>query len=292
MQKIFFKEVNIEKIKMESNQEFNKLFKEYEAKVDQANQTYKDLSEIMKKINKFLVNDRENLYKIESMMVKYKKNESEIVKFNVGGTTFSTHKTTVNKKIVKPDTNGNEFYEPNLLQGLISGIIDVNYDEDNKTIFIDRDPKYFNFILNYLRSADSENIAKFKLPKDIDSLNDIYEEADYYQLDGLKDIIYPKRFSDSLILSVSEAYKLNSFCEFSKNDSFSLIYRGSRDGFSAQNFHSKCDNIGKTLTIIKTNQSYIFGKKTILIYNKNNKFNKFNIFRWIHRSYLGSKSEQ
>ena len=39
---------------MESNQEFNKLFKDYEAKVDQANQTYKDLSEIMKKVNKFL----------------------------------------------------------------------------------------------------------------------------------------------------------------------------------------------------------------------------------------------
>ena len=143
---------------MANNQEFNNIFKEFETKVDQANKIFKDLNELMEKMNKFLTNDRENIYKIESMMIKYKKYESEIVKFNVGGLLFSTHKTTINKKILKPDTNGIEFYEPNLLQGLISGIIDVNYDEDNKTIFIDRDPKYFNLLIvkislssNYLK---------------------------------------------------------------------------------------------------------------------------------------------
>jgi hypothetical protein len=39
-----------------------------------------------------------------------------------------------------------------------------------------------------------------------------------------------------------------------------LLYRASRDGFSANDFHSKCDDIPNTLTIIKVkDQPHIFG---------------------------------
>mmetsp|Transcript_25258 Transcript_25258/g.22267 ORF Transcript_25258/g.22267 Transcript_25258/m.22267 type:complete len:116 (+) Transcript_25258:731-1078(+) len=31
-----------------------------------------------------------------------------------------------------------------------------------------------------------------------------------------------------------------------------LLYRGSEHGFTAQNFHSKCDNIEHTLTVVKS----------------------------------------
>ena len=41
-----------------------------------------------------------------------------------------------------------------------------------------------------------------------------------------------------------------------------LLYRGSRDGFTSQSFHYKCDNKGETLTIIKSNDNYIFGGYT------------------------------
>jgi BTB/POZ domain-containing protein KCTD9 len=38
------------------------------------------------------------------------------------------------------------------------------------------------------------------------------------------------------------------------------LYRGTRDGFGAQDFHSKCDNKSPTLSICKTHDSsYIFG---------------------------------
>jgi len=40
---------------------------------------------------------------------------------------------------------------------------------------------------------------------------------------------------------------------------FSLIYKASRDGFSSQAFHQKCDDIGPTLTIIQSKEGYIFG---------------------------------
>jgi len=38
-----------------------------------------------------------------------------------------------------------------------------------------------------------------------------------------------------------------------------MIYKATLDGFKAADFHRKCDNIGKTLTLIKTTKGYIFG---------------------------------
>jgi hypothetical protein len=56
---------------------------------------------------------------------------------------------------------------------------------------------------------------------------------------------------------------LINLCEFSPNDKWSLLYRGSRDGFGAVDFHSKCDGHSNTLTIIKAAESsYIFGGYT------------------------------
>lgn len=45
---------------------------------------------------------------------------------------------------------------------------------------------------------------------------------------------------------------------------FNLVYRGSRDGFRASDFHSKCDNRPNTLTIIQTTKGFVFGGYTSL----------------------------
>ena len=37
-------------------------------------------------------------------------------------------------------------------------------------------------------------------------------------------------------------YDLMKLCEFSPNDKFTLLYRGTQDGFGAKDFHLKCDN--------------------------------------------------
>eukprot|EP00466_Bigelowiella_natans_P011718 jgi/Bigna1/42525/e_gw1.65.80.1 len=49
-----------------------------------------------------------------------------------------------------------------------------------------------------------------------------------------------------------------------------LLYKGSRDGFSAANFHSKCDNKGPTLTLVSVGE----GLKTGFI------FGGFNSYLW------------
>ena len=67
----------------------------------------------------------------------------------------------------------------------------------------------------------------------------------------------------STILTESQSIDLIKLCEFDSKSKFTLLYRASRDGFGAQEFHSKCDNISKTLAIIKAKDSgNVFGGYT------------------------------
>jgi hypothetical protein len=68
---------------------------------------------------------------------------------------------------------------------------------------------------------------------------------------------------DSNILNFNHSTELIRLCEFQDKKELKLLYRASRDGFSASQFHSKCDYIPKTLTIIKVkDQPHIFGGYT------------------------------
>jgi hypothetical protein len=53
---------------------------------------------------------------------------------------------------------------------------------------------------------------------------------------------------------------------------WSLIYRASRDGRSAEAFHSKCDNKAKTLTVVKSTDGYIFGGYAEQAWDSSNQF--------------------
>jgi hypothetical protein len=50
-----------------------------------------------------------------------------------------------------------------------------------------------------------------------------------------------------------------SLVEMTKSSKMNLLHRGTRDGFTSQSFHSKCDGKGNTITIIKNNLNYVFG---------------------------------
>ena len=61
---------------------------------------------------------------------------------------------------------------------------------------------------------------------------------------------------------IEKAYKNNSPLLANKVFKGRLIYRATRDGDSAYSFHSKCDNIKGTLTLVKTKKGLIFGGYT------------------------------
>ncbi len=60
---------------------------------------------------------------------------------------------------------------------------------------------------------------------------------------------------------------LIKICGFPREQKWELKYRASRDGFKALDFHSKCDGVENTLTIIKTTKGNVFGGYTEQAWN-------------------------
>jgi protein sidekick len=56
-------------------------------------------------------------------------------------------------------------------------------------------------------------------------------------------------------------------CEFRADNKWTLLYRASEHGFSGKDFHSRCDNHAKTLTVVKTTSGNIFGGYTEQTWN-------------------------
>jgi hypothetical protein len=61
---------------------------------------------------------------------------------------------------------------------------------------------------------------------------------------------------------------LLKLCGFELTQKLDLLYRGSLHGFGASDFHAKCDNIPKTLTLIRTTNGNIFGGYTEATWDK------------------------
>lgn len=237
------------------DESFYELLKDFEDKINFINENFESLKKTTRSmINKLRIEKDKNSKIIESFR-KFEPLDSEIVSFNVGGTLFSTLKSTIIKKIKNSATG--EAYKPHVLEGLVSGFLEPKHDE-NKAIFLDRNPKYFEYILDYLRMANTEK--EFELPENIDK-KEFRTESQYYNIEGLIELTEPKA-SKSSILRSSQLKELTNLCSFPESTSWSLIYRASRDGFTARDFHSKCDNIPKTLVIIKASNGNVFGGYT------------------------------
>jgi hypothetical protein len=72
-----------------------------------------------------------------------------------------------------------------------------------------------------------------------------------------------KLFESQILNDERQSVDLIRLCEFSLNDKWTLLYRGTSDGFRPCDFHSKCDGHSNILTILKANGSgFIFGAFT------------------------------
>ena len=77
------------------------------------------------------------------------------------------------------------------------------------------------------------------------------------------------KFDSKIINEDKKHNDLVELCRLSAKQ-FKLLYRASRDGFQTSNFHAKCDNQPRTLTIIKTTEGYIFGGYTEVAWDSTN----------------------
>jgi hypothetical protein len=77
----------------------------------------------------------------------------------------------------------------------------------------------------------------------------------------------------SKILNTDES--IGSFirvCEFSADLNWRLLYRASEDGFSSEMFHSKCDGLPNTLTLIRSKNENTFGGFTSVPWDTSGKY--------------------
>ena len=66
-------------------------------------------------------------------------------------------------------------------------------------------------------------------------------------------------FSDTSIDGLTIPFQIQLATWLGNDKKCKLLYRGSRDGFAASQFHAKCDNKGATLTVVQTTTGNIFG---------------------------------
>ncbi|KAL9954725.1 hypothetical protein ACROYT_G042298 [Oculina patagonica] len=176
---------------------------------------------------------------------------SSTVNINVGGHLFKTSVQTLTK-------------DPNsMLAAMFSGRFEMKPSEDG-SFFIDRDGTHFRFILNYLRTG------KLTLPEGATFLKELEGEAEFYQIQGIVDelkVYKPstiqankptEAFEESEILTNDEHRSVLKSWLPRQDGQWRLLFRASRDGFSAATFHSRCDNKGATVTIVKSGNN-IFG---------------------------------
>lgn len=85
-----------------------------------------------------------------------------------------------------------------------------------------------------------------------------------------------KLFKDSLIISTIEEEKLLKTWLKEKNNketkNAKLLYSSSRDGFTSEAFHLKCDGKRSTLTIIQSQNHSVFGGFTNLAWDKSGNY--------------------
>ncbi len=103
-----------------------------------------------------------------------------------------------------------------------------------------------------------------------DQLEEVTNLFDSIQLNGYSNM---NSFKSEILTNERQMSVLIDLCEFAPNDKWSLLYRGTRDGFRSNDFHSKCDGHSNTLTIFKAKEnSYIFEGFTTVEWDTSSKW--------------------
>jgi len=87
---------------------------------------------------------------------------------------------------------------------------------------------------------------------------------------------------------------LLKFVPKGKRLKWKLLFRATKDGFSAYNFHTKCNNKGTTVVLVKSQMNHVFGGYTEIPWTSNGNYgNDANSFIFLLRtSRKGDKPEK
>lgn len=178
---------------------------------------------------------------------------ADVLYLNVGGQKFTTSKATLLR------TKGS-YFEDILIK-----------NPQSIEFFIDHDPQYFGIVLNYIRDGKLRNGDL----KTVD-LDDLREEFKFFKIPVPPTLKQTKErtpevipegelsqratlFEGGTLLAPAHKHKIT---EWLPNKKFTLMYKATVDGFSADAFHAKCDDKGPTLAVIQSKEGHLFGGYT------------------------------
>ena len=241
-----------------------------------ANKLIKNYEKINKGI-KTLENDEKNMIKNLTYISKLNKNKKEINKF--------LQSLMMNLKISFKEEKNNIEYEQYYFNGIPSPK-DIEFKDINSSNFkiawkiddfniLNIDKKQIKYKVEIKEENKDDNFKKIYEGNDtncfIDKLNrntnyeiricSLYNDNNKIVNSLWSEIRKVKTTYESVILMESNRYDefLNKIYEWSGGKNIELLYRGTRDGMSADTFHNKCNNKGPTITLIKNDKGNIFG---------------------------------
>ena len=224
---INFYEINIS---FENLLKFDKYFKI----CDNIEEGYNSFSIILKNNNKNFIKEINNDKLILSIFIlyldgSYKEKHLELLKKKQNSNVLIEHLFQQIKELKEINAN--------LEKELNNVKLENNKIKEDFTNFKNEMTKEINEIKNHIKKSNSISIDS-KIINDINEFNFIIKR--------LKRINFNEDINEN---NVKKKYTLE----------FKLLYRASRDGDEAKNFHLKCDNYRNTLVIIETKKGLIFG---------------------------------
>jgi len=121
------------------------------------------------------------------------------------------------------------------------------------TYFIDRSPRTFEYVMDYLRTGDLfvSNEAEVRIQ--------LLDDAEYFGLP--KEVIDYLRWKpiNGIDLWLSEVRFLNQELELVRQKMGEVLYDAAQDGDASSVFHTLCDSKGSNVVIIMTNTGNVFG---------------------------------
>jgi hypothetical protein len=166
---------------------------------------------------------------VENLIKERTSPDGKVITLNIGGKPYATLKSTLTKS---------KFF-----QDLLTNDEEIIYDKENK-IFLDRPPKEFSLILDGLRTGIIE------MPDDKKDYENLISEIKFFKLEKqFNDLLLRGRFHGTTIINQIQQKQLNAWVNNATKD-WQLIYKASKDGFQAIDFHSRCDGFSNTLVIV------------------------------------------
>ena len=236
---------------------YHRRLAEYESKLEEIHGQAEKVQQEQVEKETNIQNASTEWHNVKSRLESSIMSSNQRIKLNVGGVYFETTVETLTKHSEDKLT---------YFKVLFSRQWKQEKDLNDGSIFIDRSGDLFWHILQYLRTG-----RLIIDGNDITLRQSVIIEAEFYKIDSIvnilksnetkpqNSIIEEKQFYlGSEILSPGHQEQLNKFYGVN-NQQWRLIYRASRDGFTAQSFHKCCDGSNPTMSVIKSSNGYVFG---------------------------------